>query len=519
MSLANAPGRQGEISRTTTLQGHQHTGIESPAEPDSSGKSNAAGPRTDLDTLIVDWDGPNDPKNPRNWSRKQKWVVTLIVSSYAFTSPVSSSMIAPASVQVAGTFGISSSVIISLITSIFVLAYAIGPFFLGPLSEIYGRSRVLQLANLWYFAWNLGCGFAQSGGQLIAFRFLAGFGGSAPLSIAGGLIGDCWSPEERGQALALYSLAPLLGPAVGPITGAWIAERSTWRWVFWATSFVDAAIQILGFIVLEETYPPVLLERKANRIRKSMDAEKAHYREVRTIFEGQDRSWKTIVSKTLVRPFMMFVHEPIIQLLGVYMAYLYGTMYLFLVTIPGMFEGVYKQPVGIAGLNYIALGVGLSGASQLNARSLDKVYVRLKNKNGGVGKPEFRLPSMFPATILLPVGLFISGWTVQPNIPWIAPDIGIALVGAGIILSFQSIQTYIVDAFTLHAASALAAVFSLRSLAGFGFPLFAPAMYSALGFGKGDTILAVVAIVIGCPAPWIFWHYGERIRKSSRHAE
>lgn len=58
---------------------------------------------------------------------------------------------------------------------------------------------------------------------------------------------------------------------------------------------------------------------------------------------------------------------------------------------PSIFEGVYGQPVGIAGLHYIALGVGLSGASQLNARTLDKVYVHLKNKNGGVGKPEFRL--------------------------------------------------------------------------------------------------------------------------------
>lgn len=97
---------------------------------------------------------------------------------------------------------------------------------------------------------------------------------------------------------------------------------------------------------------------------------------------------------------------------------------------------------------------------------------------------------------------------------------GIALIGGGMILIFQSIQTYVVDAFTLHAASgmhpylhsyvllniytlsfaALAAVAFLRSLAGFGFPLFAPAMYNSLGYGKGNTILAVVAIVLGCPA-------------------
>lgn len=108
---------------------------------------------------------------------------------------------------------------------------------------------------------------------------------------------------------------------------------------------------------------------------------------------------------------------------------------------PSIFEGVYQQSVGIAGLHYIALGIGLSGASQLNARTLDKVYVYLRNKNGGVGKPEFRLrtrfvffvdyqtlmlmktASMFIGTLLLPIGLLITGWTVQAHTHWIAPDI------------------------------------------------------------------------------------------------
>jgi len=86
------------------------------------------------------------------------------------------------------------------------------------------------------------------------------------------------------------------------------------------------------------------------------------------------------------------------------------------------------------------------------------------------------------------------------------------------ILVFQSVQTYVVDAFTLHAASALAAVSFLRSMAGFGFPLFAPTMYKVLGYGKGDTILATVAIALGCPAPWVFWKYGRQIRMKSKYA-
>jgi hypothetical protein len=64
---------------------------------------------------------------------------------------------------------------------------------------------------------------------------------------------------------------------------------------------------------------------------------------------------------------------------------------VFLTTMPTIFGVIYQQKPGIAGLHYLALGVGLSGASQLNARTLDKVYVYFKNKNGGVGRPEYRL--------------------------------------------------------------------------------------------------------------------------------
>ncbi|KLO06430.1 MFS polyamine transporter [Schizopora paradoxa] len=507
------------------------------------------------DVIIVDWDGPDDPCNPRNWSYKKKWASTAIVSAFTFMSPLSSSMIAPASDQLSQHFGERNTVVIAMYTSIFVLAYAIGPLFLGPLSELYGRAVVLQSSNLFYLVWNIACGFAQNTPELLIFRFLAGLGGSAPLSIGGGVLGDVWRTHERGRAIALYSLAPLLGPVIGPIAGAWIDQKSTWRWVFWSTSVVNCVVQGMGFLFLRETFHPILLERKVKKMKKELfargtpeDMERAE--KLRTPFQGGDRHWKHLFAKSIIRPFALFAREPIIQLLGAYMAFIYGILYLVLTTIPSIYQGggsIYGEKAGVAGLNYIALGVGLTGASQINARLLDRVYIWLSERErkrweakrgveagigddekggekGGekerkkFGRPEFRLPSMFPGTFLMPVGLLMLGWGAEKHVHWIVPDIGIAFIGAGMILNFQSIQTYVIDAFTLHAASALAAVSCFRSLAGFGFPLFAPAMYNKLGFGKGDTILAACAIVIGCPAPWVFWKYGERIRKASRYA-
>ena len=155
--------------------------------------------------------------SPKNWPQPRKWAATIIVSCFTFISPVSSSMVAPALPAMAKSLNITSEVEESLILSIFVLAYAIGPLFLGPMSEIYGRVIVLQLANLFYLVFNLACGFATTKGQLIAFRFLAGLGGSAPLALGGGVLSDCWRAEERGKAISIYSLAPLLGPALGKL--------------------------------------------------------------------------------------------------------------------------------------------------------------------------------------------------------------------------------------------------------------------------------------------------------------
>ena len=124
-------------------------------------------------------------------------------------------MVAPALSKVAGDLGITQEVESQLVLSIFVLAYSVGPLILGPLSEEYGRVPVLQLSNLFFLAWNLGCGFAKTKGQMLAFRFLSGLGGSAPLAIGGGILSDCFRPDERGKSIAIYSVAPLLGPAVG----------------------------------------------------------------------------------------------------------------------------------------------------------------------------------------------------------------------------------------------------------------------------------------------------------------
>lgn len=464
------------------------------------------------DPVIVSWDGPDDAENPRNWSTRRRWTVTVVVSLFTFISPVASSISSPSLPAISAQLKIApGSVYENMTLSIFVLAYAIGPLFWGPLSELCGRLLVLQISNIWFLLFNTVCGFAKTPTQLLVFRFLAGFGGAAPQSIGGAIVGDMWSPTERGMAMALYSIAPLVGPSTGPLVGGWIAEKSHWQWVFWSVSIADTLLQFFAFIFLRETYAPEILKRKARAMRESTGNKL-----VRSAFEDPTRRWMTIMRRGMVKPLVFLGTEPIVQVFALYMAVLYGVLYLSLTTFVKVFTLQYGEGTGIAGLHYLAIALGSTVGGQLGARVLTQVYNRLKAKNGGIGVPEMRLPLLMVSATTLPIGLLIYGWSVQAHTFWLVPDIGVFIYSVGIGANWTCIQTYLVDCYALYAASAVAGVSSFRAFAGFGFPLFADEMYARLGAGWGNSVLALICLVIGCPAPFLFYRYGARLRARSK---
>ncbi|EME46470.1 hypothetical protein DOTSEDRAFT_42977 [Dothistroma septosporum NZE10] len=463
---------------------------------------------------LVTWDGDDDPANPKNWSFKRRWLATGLVSLITFTTPIVSSMIAPASQAIGNDLNVHSTFQLQLIFSIFLLAFVVGPLFLAPMSEVYGRVVVLQLASVWFLIFCLACGFAQNEGEMLAFRFLSGLGGCVPQVTGGGVLSDLWRAEERGMAMALYTLAPLLGPALGPIMGAWITEKTTWRWSFWAVTMFGAAVQILIFFTLPETYGPRILYWKAEKLRKETGNT-----DLRTEFELQDRSWFSVMRHALLRPFGMLFTQPIVIFLAVYASLVYGMTYLMLSTFPTVWTEIYHESIGIGGLNYVSIAIGSTLGAQAGGRLLDLIYRRLSMRTeDGKGRPEFRVPILFVSSAFVVIGLLIYGWTAQARVHWIAPNIGAAIFSIGMILTLTALQSYAIDAYTLYAASAIGATAVARSATGFGFPLFAPAMFDALGWGWGNSVLALAILAIGYPGALILWFYGKRLREASTYA-
>lgn len=114
-------------------------------------------------------------------------------------------MFAPAIQQVMATFGSDSPMLSSFAVSIWILGYFLGPLFLAPLSELYGRLPVYLVCNTLFTVSNICTAVAPNLPALITFRFFCGCFGGAPLAVGAGTFGDLVRPEKRGMIIAVWS--------------------------------------------------------------------------------------------------------------------------------------------------------------------------------------------------------------------------------------------------------------------------------------------------------------------------
>ena len=467
-------------------------------------------PETDLDNGIVGWDGQDDPQMPLNFPDQRKWTLLGLVSSITFISPLASSMFAPAVSFMDEDFHNTSSALGALTVSIFVLGYVVGPLFLSPLSEIYGRRPVLSCANLIFCVWQIGCALAPNLGSLIAFRFLAGIGGSGCLTLGAGVIADLFRKDQRGLATSFYSIGPLFGPVIGPITAGFIAQRAGWQWIFWILLIAAGLISIMIEIFNKETNPRVLIQRKTERLQIELSCP-----ELRSCYDevgSAPHSKTTILRNGIFRPLKMLFRSPIVFIMSLYMAVVYGLLYLLFTTITLVFQSSYGWSPEICGLAYLPLGFGFVSGLIAVAKLSDATVVRMTKANNDVFEPEMRLPACIFFACFVPVSFFWYGWTAEYQVFWLVPILGLFPFGVGMMGIFIPIQTYMIDSFPMFAASAVAALTASRSLCGALLPLAGPSMYASLGLGWGNSILGFIAIAL-IPAPGLIYKFGGRIRK------
>ena len=348
---------------------------------------------------------------------------------------------------------------------------------------------------------------------ILILRFLAGIFGASPLTNAGGTIADMFPASERGTAMTVFAAAPFLGPVIGPVVGGFVAETVGWRWLEGVMTIFSGSLFLVGAFTLPETYAPVLLRRRASRLSKLT----GHVYKARIDAENKAISSREAFAKALLRPWILLFLEPIVLLLATYQAIVFGTLYLLFAAYPIVFSQLRGWSQGVGGLAFLGVAVGMFIAIIYALLDNNRYKRACRNSPTGFAAPEARLPPCCVGGIAIPVGLFWFAWSNSPSVHWMASVAAGVPFGFGIVLMFLGIMNFLVDSYTIFAASVLAALAFMRALFAAIFPLFTTYMYQKLGIHWGSSIPAFLALAC-TPFPFILYKYGPAIRSRCRYS-
>ncbi|EGR52691.1 uncharacterized protein TRIREDRAFT_43701 [Trichoderma reesei QM6a] len=479
------------------------------------------------DPFIVEFQ-QDDKSNPMNWGQFRKWFLTSIVTFSVFAVTFTSSAYSVSAEEIMTEFDISSTLFITGV-SVFVLGFAIGPAVWGPLvtphdersnanraslqstrSELYGRQMPWIASHTAMVAFMAGSAGSPNIATLIVLRFLAGTFGGSPLVNSGGAIADLFPPAQRGLAMTIYCVAPFLGPILGPIVGGFATEYIGWRWVQGMCTIFIGVIGIIGVIFVPETYGPVLLQRKANALSK---ADGKVYISVLQKNQGKKQP-SEVFGRALIRPWVLLFREPIVLIASLYMAIIYGTVYMFLGAMPIVYNELRGWSPGFGGLAFLGMMVGIIIGLGYAIWDNNGRYMKLDPSKRTA---ESRLPPAIAGAVALPIGMFAFAWTNYPSIHWAVSIVLSAPFGFGVVLVILPIVNYLIDSYTVYAASVLAAAAVFRSIMGAVFPLFTSQMYHNLGIHWATSIPAFLTLVC-MPFPFFMYRYGAVVREKCKYA-
>lgn len=400
---------------------------------------------------------------------------------------------------------------------IFLVAYAFGSELWAPWSEELGRWPILQVSLFLVNCTQVWAALSPNFKSLIAARFFGGLftaGGSVTL----GVVADLFEADDQQYAVAFIVLSSVGGTSVGPLIGGFIQglAKSPLYWIFWTQLIFGGFTQVVHFFVVPETRATVLLDREAKKRRKQGQTQFYGPNELKV-----NRFSMKEIGITWMRPFEMFLREPIVLCLSLLSGFSDALIFTFLES----FNPVYKQwnfsTVQI-GLAFIPINLGyllafLSFFPTIHSQR------KMRRKDPDSLQPEARLWWLLYVAPLEALGLFGFAWTSlgPPQVHWIAPMIFSCMIAIANYAIYCATIDYMVAAYGPYSASATGGNALARDfLAGIA-ALYATPLYSNLGphsLEWASTLLAFLAILVTIPI-YVFYRHGPAIRKRSKFAQ
>ncbi|MCJ1245526.1 hypothetical protein MMC30_002730 [Trapelia coarctata] len=452
----------------------------------------------------------HDQHHPVHWPVWKKWYIISVYCLLQVFVTLTSTSYVSVEFLIAEQFG-GSQQVITLGQSLFIVGNAVGPAFLGPLSDIGGRKWVYVGSILMYAILNIGSAKALNLPMLIIFQFLTGAAGSTALSNVAGTVADLFgSADNAGQAMALFVLSSNVGPSLGSPMGEWIAENPNMGlpWVFWLNTIIGAAFAV-GICFIPETLPRIVIAREARKS-QVVDPDEIAVIETKVNVLQELRFVSTMAIRIMVT-------EPIVTFLAVYNGFAYGLLFLYL-------DGVFSVFVVNNGLSYIAADLTylnfVVGVCVMFAFMPVQTYLfkRDRLKRGGHSRPEARFLVSMATVWGFPISLFWFAFTSDGNTSFWSPVVAGAVLGFVDPLLYLSMLNYITDSYPNVAASAVAAFLIPSFILAAAFAHIGLIMFNNMTTTWAFATLAFVSLGL-VALIYVLYFFGPRLRRMSKLAQ
>jgi len=356
-------------------------------------------------------------------------------------------------------------------------------------------------------------------------RVISGGAAASVQAVGAGTIADIWEPAERGKAMGIFYLGPLIGPLFAPIIGGALAQGFGWRSTMWFLVIYGGLIIIMIVFCLPET-----LARKKPITPPADSAEAAAdttntLTRTSTVRSVRDTAKKTsmIFKRCIVDPLgiLLYLRFPAV-IMAVYSASIaFGSLFVLNISIQSSFsQSPYNFPEIIVGLMYLPLSLGYMLASIFGGQWIDKIMAR-EARNAGrydengklIFLPEDRMrENMWLAATLYPGALIWYGWTADKGLPWIVPCIANFFFGVGSMLVFGTVTTVLTEFMPKRSSGGVAVNNFVRNIFSCVGAIVAQPLINALGDGWVCTMIGLFAWVTGNMAIWSLRRWGPKWR-------
>ncbi|KOS44939.1 hypothetical protein ACN38_g4133 [Penicillium nordicum] len=465
------------------------------------------------ESMIVTWDGDDDPEDPYNWSFWKKWQATGIGLLASFVCSMNGTILTVAHTAIGEEFHISDTTFPNSywLTTSWAIGAALCPLFLFPVMEDFGVRPVLLATYFCFFCFLIPVGLAPNFATLIVVRFFSG--GCVPLisdAVAGITSNVFHGDRARSVPICLYVTIYLAATSLGPVVGSSILQFLSWRWIGYIELIWTAALFPILIFGLPESRGPAILRARAKRLR--CGGKNAY------TTEKIDRvALSQVILQSVQRPLYMLCTEGVVFVATVWAAFSLGTIYLFTQSVEQVYRELYGWNAVQCGYIQVAIVVGelLGGGFCILTNPWYYASATRNTEAPGTPIPEARLhASIIGGFFGVTGGMFVYGWTSYTSIHWMAPTVGLAMVGFGTTAVIVGNANYLIDAYSKYAASALGAVGFVENISIAFLPLAAAAMYTNLGFQWASSLLGFVSLAL-VATPFVVLQWGKEIRSYS----